>query len=268
MTPPSPKRARVRRAGTAGVEYTALFAAAGFRFVKILGLPDGFEPQVSGATPIVSARFVHTDVRPVGELIMAPLASVDSGFPALPSRPPMAPTVCGAMIEPVTGPLLLGGCPGNAPIDALSFVSYGTPTGNCSSGFVVDPKCNANLTRIVVEKLCVGKLNCAVPVSPAELNGGVDPCYGKIKALAVLVHCKGAPPAPPPVMPPPRVGSVPSVLNTIHEMARRSQLSNLWSIPTDCPQRERRGWMGDAQVSCDGAMLRCVLGSTISCKIV
>jgi len=37
-------------------------------------------------------------------------------------------------------------------------------------------------------------------------------------------------------------------------MVRYSQLANLWSIPTDCPQRERRGWMGDAQVSSHEAM--------------
>ena len=35
------------------------------------------------------------------------------------------------------------------------------------------------------------------------------------------------------------------VLQKIHEMTRASQASNLWSIPTDCPQRERRGWMGE-----------------------
>ena len=35
-----------------------------------------------------------------------------------------------------------------------------------------------------------------------------------------------------------------NVLNKIHHLWRYSQLSNLWSIPTDCPQRERRGWMG------------------------
>lgn len=46
----------------------------------------------------------------------------------------------------------------------------------------------------------------------------------------------------------------PDVLNGIHRLTRYAQLSNLWSIPTDCPQRERRGWMGDAQVSSDGAM--------------
>ena len=30
-------------------------------------------------------------------------------------------------------------------------------------------------------------------------------------------------------------------------------MSNFQSIPTDCPQRERRGWMGDAQASADEA---------------
>lgn len=48
--------------------------------------------------------------------------------------------------------------------------------------------------------------------------------------------------------------TTPDVLNGIHRLTRYAQLSNLWSIPTDCPQRERRGWMGDAQVSSDGAM--------------
>ena len=72
------------------------------------------------------------------------------------------------------------------------------------------------------------------------------------------------------------VGSgTPDVLNRIHQMARASHTSNLWSIPTDCkraiwilesfvaslsttasvagPQRERRGWTGDAQASSDEA---------------
>ena len=47
----------------------------------------------------------------------------------------------------------------------------------------------------------------------------------------------------------------PDILNRIHHMVRYSQMSNLMSIPTDCPQRERRGWMGDAQVSSNEAML-------------
>ena len=43
----------------------------------------------------------------------------------------------------------------------------------------------------------------------------------------------------------------PNLLQRLHEMTLASQEDNLWSIPTDCPQRERRGWMGDAQASSD-----------------
>eukprot|EP00054_Salpingoeca_dolichothecata_P025500 m.179111 g.179111 ORF g.179111 m.179111 type:complete len:1109 (+) comp25377_c0_seq1:111-3437(+) len=39
------------------------------------------------------------------------------------------------------------------------------------------------------------------------------------------------------------------VLNRIHHATVSAQISNLFSIPTDCPQRERRGWMGDAHMS-------------------
>ncbi|MEM3713715.1 MAG: family 78 glycoside hydrolase catalytic domain, partial [Nitrososphaeria archaeon] len=44
-------------------------------------------------------------------------------------------------------------------------------------------------------------------------------------------------------------------INTIHRNTLRSQLSNLMSIPTDCPQRdERLGWTGDAQLSAEEAI--------------
>ncbi|HXH49920.1 MAG TPA: family 78 glycoside hydrolase catalytic domain, partial [Terriglobia bacterium] len=46
------------------------------------------------------------------------------------------------------------------------------------------------------------------------------------------------------------------VLNEIQRLIRWGQLSNLHSIPTDCDQRnERQGWMGDAQVSAEEAMM-------------
>ena len=45
-----------------------------------------------------------------------------------------------------------------------------------------------------------------------------------------------------------------TLLNTIQEAIRRTQASNLQSIPTDCPNREKRGWMGDAQVTAPVAM--------------
>lgn len=46
-----------------------------------------------------------------------------------------------------------------------------------------------------------------------------------------------------------------SMLRTVWEMARRSYLDNLVSIPTDCPQREKNGWTADAQLVIDLAML-------------
>ena len=40
-----------------------------------------------------------------------------------------------------------------------------------------------------------------------------------------------------------------STLNKIWEAANSSYLSNLFGYPTDCPQREKNGWTGDAQIN-------------------
>jgi len=46
-----------------------------------------------------------------------------------------------------------------------------------------------------------------------------------------------------------------TLINSIHRNVLWAQLSNLMSIPTDCPQRdERLGWMGDAQLTVETAM--------------
>ncbi|MFX1487916.1 MAG: family 78 glycoside hydrolase catalytic domain [Promethearchaeota archaeon] len=46
------------------------------------------------------------------------------------------------------------------------------------------------------------------------------------------------------------------LINQLHTNIIWGQLSNLMSIPTDCPQRdERQGWMGDAQLVTEEAML-------------
>lgn len=42
-------------------------------------------------------------------------------------------------------------------------------------------------------------------------------------------------------------------LNRLQENIERSQDSNMLSIPTDCPQRERAGWTGDMQIFSDTA---------------
>ena len=38
-------------------------------------------------------------------------------------------------------------------------------------------------------------------------------------------------------------------LDAVQHITRMAAMSNFQSIPTDCPQRERRGWLGDAQLS-------------------
>jgi len=46
-----------------------------------------------------------------------------------------------------------------------------------------------------------------------------------------------------------------SLVNQIHKNVIWGQLSNLMSVPTDCPQRdERMGWMGDAQLTAEEAI--------------
>ncbi len=46
------------------------------------------------------------------------------------------------------------------------------------------------------------------------------------------------------------------ILNDIQRAIWWTQLTNLFSLPTDCDQRdERQGWMGDAQISAEEAML-------------
>ena len=46
------------------------------------------------------------------------------------------------------------------------------------------------------------------------------------------------------------------LLNRIHQNILWGQLSNLMSIPTDCPQRdERQGWLGDAHLAAEQAIL-------------
>lgn len=45
------------------------------------------------------------------------------------------------------------------------------------------------------------------------------------------------------------------ISNRICEAARRSDCSNFYYFPTDCPHREKNGWTGDAQVSAEHMIL-------------
>jgi alpha-L-rhamnosidase len=45
------------------------------------------------------------------------------------------------------------------------------------------------------------------------------------------------------------------LLNKIQRATRYSYLSNAQSIPTDCPQREKNGWTGDAQLAAEAGLM-------------
>ncbi len=46
-----------------------------------------------------------------------------------------------------------------------------------------------------------------------------------------------------------------TTLNRLQAMARNSTLSNFYYFPTDCPQREKNGWTGDAAISCEQTVM-------------
>lgn len=52
------------------------------------------------------------------------------------------------------------------------------------------------------------------------------------------------------------------LLNQLFEITRRTQLNNIAAyIPTDCPTREKHGWLGDAQVTAEEALYNYDMGS-------
>merc|ERR1711871_1504953 len=50
-------------------------------------------------------------------------------------------------------------------------------------------------------------------------------------------------------------------LNKIQKSYLQTQRNNLHAIPTDCPTREKRGWMADAAVTSKSALLNFRLSS-------
>jgi len=75
-------------------------------------------------------------------------------------------------------------CPEGQEIRELSFVSYGTPTGDCG-GFQAGD-CSASNARLLVEQACVGKGACMVPAEAATFG---EPCGGSGKTLALQAQC-------------------------------------------------------------------------------
>ena len=88
-------------------------------------------------------------------------------------------------------------CPGST-ISAVEFASYGTPTGDCASGFK-QGKCASNTTLPWATKCCAGKASCTVSCGgqSCSCDGQAttipDPCFNTPKIFAIQVACAGKP---------------------------------------------------------------------------
>ena len=97
------------------------------------------------------------------------------------SRPTPANCVANAIEN---APVSLS-CNGAGIISAVTFASFGTPTGTCATGFSKGT-CDAANSTAIVTAACVGKTSCSIDVS--DINFG-DPCFDVVKSFSALVVC-------------------------------------------------------------------------------
>ncbi|KAL5129884.1 Beta-galactosidase 13 [Glycine soja] len=79
-------------------------------------------------------------------------------------------------------------CPNRRTIKAVEFASFGDPAGVC--GAYTLGKCNAPSTKQIVEKHCLGKQSCNVPIDKDAFTKGQDACRNMVKTLAIQVKCE------------------------------------------------------------------------------
>ncbi|WOL18587.1 beta-galactosidase 11 [Canna indica] len=71
-------------------------------------------------------------------------------------------------------------------IGSIVFASFGNPIGACGN-FTVG-NCHTSKVNSVVEKACLGKQSCVIPVSAME-SGAEAVCTGTLRTLAVHAKC-------------------------------------------------------------------------------
>jgi hypothetical protein len=77
-------------------------------------------------------------------------------------------------------------CPPKKLIQQVVFASYGNPAGICGNYTV--GSCHTPRAKEVVEKACLGKRVCTLPVA-ADVYGGDANCSGTTATLAVQAKC-------------------------------------------------------------------------------
>ncbi|CAA7016575.1 unnamed protein product [Microthlaspi erraticum] len=79
-------------------------------------------------------------------------------------------------------------CSGTRKIAAVEFASFGNPIGVC--GNFTRGTCHAPVSKQVVEKHCLGKAECVIPVNKSTFEQDKkDSCKNVVKTLAVQVKC-------------------------------------------------------------------------------
>ena len=90
-------------------------------------------------------------------------------------------SVCGSGAENANVTLT---CPAGQTIDAITFASFGSPTGSCGS--FATGSCNASSSLAVVSALCVGRASCTVAANNGTFT---DPCDKTVKSLSIQATC-------------------------------------------------------------------------------
>ncbi|GLT47141.1 hypothetical protein SLA2020_208550 [Shorea laevis] len=85
-------------------------------------------------------------------------------------------------------PKLQLGCSPGRNISRILFASFGTPSGDCQSYYASNTNCHSPNSLAIVEKACVGKSMCSIPVWSKKFGG--DPCPGMPKSLLVDAECR------------------------------------------------------------------------------
>ncbi|KAH9691284.1 Beta-galactosidase 16 [Citrus sinensis] len=77
-------------------------------------------------------------------------------------------------------------CPLGKKISKIVFASFGNPDGDCER--YAGGSCHSSHSQGVVERACIGKSRCSIPLLSRYFGG--DPCPGIHKALLVDAQCR------------------------------------------------------------------------------
>jgi len=99
---------------------------------------------------------------------------------------------CGIVSPPVPcvsgiseGSVAILGCPAGGKIVDVSFASFGTPSGSCSTDFKLST-CHAAQSVSLVAAACVGQSSCEIDVLDSDFG---DPCLSVPKHFSALLEC-------------------------------------------------------------------------------